>query len=316
MAQTTIDAFTGALMGVAVGDALGNPLEGMPADEIKRRYGHVNDYISAQDPKGTVTDDTELTMILAESLISQRGCDINDFGKRLAAWIEHAHRFGEATRDACLRLRQGISPAQSGSDSAGNGAAMRVAPIGLVYHRSDQRDKLLACVEATSHVTHIDPRAIAGAAAVAAGVAYCVTTGSVPGGSDFTPDAFLDYAADAADEFSREFAIKISGLKRLLDNDTGDVAERIGNGGFALESVPFALYCFARDPQFESAVIAAVNAGGDADTNAAIAGALCGAYAGLNGIPSSLAHGLSRPLVHYGQIVALGERLHDLHVSL
>ena len=301
----SLTQFQGCLLGTAVADALGNPVEGYPPDEIKYRYERLIDYVENRDPKGTYTDDTEMSILVAESLLANNGCDADDLGARFADWISWAHSFGKALLESCSRLRQGVPPTESGSKSAGNGAAMRAGPIGLFYHHPDQRKELLECARVSSRITHADPRSVAGAAAVAAGVAYCLHYAD-----NFDPKLFLDDIADAGNEFSPSMADKLRGVYKFRHSNVAETSRALGTGGFVMESVPFAIWCFLTNTgSFEEAVITAVNAGGDTDSNAAMTGAIAGALHGLDAIPKHWIDNLAHPTRGRDYLQELGEKL-------
>ncbi len=294
----------GCLLGVAVADALGNPVEGYPPEQIKKHYDRLTNYVENRDPKGTYTDDTEMTILVTESLLENNGCNVNDLGARFADWIDWAHSFGQALRESCSKLKAGVPPTESGSKSAGNGAAMRAGPIGLFFHAPDRRKALLECAKVSSRITHTDPRSVAGAATIAAGVAHCLHHAD-----NFDPKLFLDDIADAANEFSPSMADKLRGVYKFRHSNVAEASGALGTGGFVMESVPFAVWCFLTNPDsFEESVITAVNAGGDTDSNAAITGAIAGARHGLDAIPEHWINSLAHPTRGRDYLLNLGEK--------
>ena len=172
------DRFQGCLLGVAIGDALGRAGEGRSPDATVRHYGGpLRSYQRwsgwTSGPTGTITDDTQMTLCIAESIIATGGVEPADIGRRFVKWVDYGRGKGRACVEACLRLQAGISWHESGVDSAGNGAAMRTAPIGLLRAHDLPRLRLdagLACL-----ITHAHPTAIASAIAQSAGIAYCRT---------------------------------------------------------------------------------------------------------------------------------------------
>lgn len=119
----------------------------------------------ARRTKGTFTDDSELTLALAESLIERREMDPVDFGQRCGAWVEVGRGKGRATVEACDKLASGIPWEMAGTASTGNGAAMRAAPIGLA--RPLEVDLLYRDAALSAVVTHADPTAVLSAVAMA-----------------------------------------------------------------------------------------------------------------------------------------------------
>jgi ADP-ribosylglycohydrolase/predicted NAD-dependent protein-ADP-ribosyltransferase YbiA (DUF1768 family) len=292
------DKYRGALVGVGIGDALGRPAEGKGPGWLKADYGTITDFIPWNGwrggPEGTLTDDSELTIALAESLIERREMDPVDFGRRCAAWVHVGRGKGRATAAACLNLIDGVSWEHSGSKSAGNGAAMRAAPIALFHPVDVSRLRKDAAISAV--VTHADPTAALSAAAIAYVIAELVHTR--PGDLDI--DALLERMCASLEDMSDPELPERKpggGTVRLLDRmrEMGDRLDQSPdelfgytfNGAFVSESLPAALWCFLRSPDDPELVLTtAVNGGYDADTVAAMAGAMAGAYNGVSAWPA------------------------------
>jgi len=291
----------GCLLGGAIGDALGRPGEGRSPEVIAERYGELRDFHPwrgwTSGPVGTVTDDTQLTMEVARTYVDHGRLDPEALARRVADWLDVGRGKGHTCTAAAIRLKAGGPWFAAGVESAGNGAAMRAAPIGLARaadFAALRHEAMLATVP-----THADGMAIASAAAQAFAVAYLVRTRS--GGLD--PVAFLEAVADAlegipdpghaerrpgADPTRRlTLAERIRELPGILGLDAKDAMARTYNGAFVLESLPAALWFFAaraEDP--EEAIVHAANAGYDADTVAAMVGNLVGAYHGAAALPA------------------------------
>jgi len=292
------DKFRGALVGVGIGDALGRPAEGKGPGWIKADYGTITDYIPwggwRGGPKGTLTDDTELTVALAESLIERKEMDPVDFGRRCAAWLPVGRGKGRATVEACMNLVDGVGWEHAGTRSAGNGAAMRVAPIGLFSPLDIDRLRRDAAISAV--VTHADPTAVLSAAALAYMVADLLHVR--PG--ELNVDQFLDRVVACLEDLpdpalperkpdgqTVRLLDRIHEMGARLDQTPDELLSYTFNGAFVSESLPAAVWCFLRTPDDPEAVVTtAVNGGYDADTVAAMAGALAGAYNGLSAWPS------------------------------
>ncbi len=167
------DRLVGTLLGTALGDALGLPVEGMSSGTIQRRFGRV-DRFRLLGRTGFVSDDTEQTALLAQSLVRHPAdldrC-VEAFRKSLLGWFcRLPWGIGRATLRSCLRIALGIHP--SGVWSAGNGAAMRAAILGVFFH--DKPEARQAFGRAIAEVTHRDERAVEGAIYVAEMAAACV----------------------------------------------------------------------------------------------------------------------------------------------
>jgi ADP-ribosylglycohydrolase len=288
-----LDKFKGTLVGCAVGDALGAPVEGMSAEAISAEYGRVEDFLDERFGAGRVTDDTQMTVALAQSIIEIGRFDTEHAAFKFGRWIEfsdkgikEARGAGLASATASRRLYQGASPLESGVPSAGCGAAMRASPVALRY-ASDEIGLRRASIE-QALITHTDPQAVAGAAAVA----FAISVGIKDVGE-------LEVAGLARDTakwvtgIDADVASKIAGLTDYLDSSTEVCLAYTGNGGYVMETVPAALLSFLRSPyNFEETVVSAVNAGGDADSIGAIAGAISGAFNGLARIPARWREGV------------------------
>lgn len=275
------DRLRGCLLGTAVGDALGLAVEGMTRASIRRRFGSIERYHLLGD-RGFVSDDTEQTALVAQSLVrhpESPGRFERAFGRSLAGWfLRMPWGIGWATLRACLRLLVGIHPA--GVSSAGNGAAMRAAVLG-VYFRDDvlSRDRF---GRALAGVTHCDIRAVDGALFVAEVAAACArsTVGRLPP-SHFETSLTVVRSA----ELQRALLLAAELARGPVDPE--EAGRRLGLTGYVVHTVPFALFCLLRhaeDPR--RALSTAVEAGGDTDSIAAILGAWLGALHGEGGLPA------------------------------
>ena len=215
------------------------------------------------------------------------------------------------------RLLAGVhwEDAAAPDDLALNGAAMRIAPVGL-WH-CDRQDRLAADVTIASVVTHRHPLAVDAAIAMATAVAHAVTASRIETGH------LLATAARSVEARSPQFAQRIAGLGKLLHSEEADALAAIAQGdprqaGFGVPAmaeptVLAALYAFLRSPgDFAATVETSLRMGGDVDTIAAIAGALSGAHNGLDAIPPSLADGVKDG----AEILDLGNRLFSSAVRL
>jgi ADP-ribosyl-[dinitrogen reductase] hydrolase len=292
------DRFRGTMLGVAIGDALGRAGEGHPFEATAQYHGGpLRAYRPWRGwkagPVGTVTDDTQMTMCIAESIVHNGQLVPEDVADRFAEWLDYGRGKGRTCVEACERLRRVVHWTAAGVDSAGNGAAMRTAPIGL-FHRGDlkklRRDAALACV-----ITHTHQTAVASAIAQSAAVAYCLTQDA----TGFSPDRFIEFVVawiegvEEADVAERRpgaalttLAKRLAELPGLLgEPDTRAVYDYLYNGAFVLESLPTAMFAFLRNYQnFDETLFAAVDAGYDCDTSGSMAGALAGALLGQAGI--------------------------------
>ena len=290
-ALPTLDRFRGVLLGGALGDALGAPYEGAALDYKTERP------LRFPNGNGRVSDDTEQTLIVADCLLANGWLDPVDFSARLREWAVWGHGIGRGTASALKRHAAGIPWHQAGMASAGNGAAMRVAPIALL--RWD--DPALRGTEAALSAlpTHHDPMAAASAVIMAEAVARLVTTRK----ETFDPVEFVETLAGIAKVWGpervperRDPRILTSLSERLQDvlayleqDPYTAVATHFWSGAFVLESLPAALWAFLRQPGNPGAVLQeALLVGHDTDTVASLAGTLAGALNGAAALPAPL----------------------------
>ncbi|HEY2364811.1 MAG TPA: ADP-ribosylglycohydrolase family protein, partial [Polyangiaceae bacterium] len=264
------DRIRGVLYGTAMGDALGLPFEGMTGRSIERRYAKLDCY-RMLGSIGIVSDDTEQTALVAQSLARHprdRARFVRAFRFALLGWfLRLPWGIGWATLRACVKIALGFT--RSGVRSAGNGAAMRAAIVGAFF--SDAPEERRAWSDALAEVTHTDARATEAARFVAE-VAALAMTGNPR--ESLVKEA-LEIVHDEQLKRALERAIELA----LSDVDARTAATEIGTSGFVIHSVPLATFAFMRfghDPI--EAITAAIRAGGDTDTNAAIVGAWVGAH--------------------------------------
>ncbi len=283
MNETHHHAILGCLLGTAVGDALGLPAEGLSRRRIAARWGRLEDHRLVLG-RGLISDDTEHTLMVATALIEHRS-SVEAFQRgltwRFRWWFASLPAgVGLSTAKAILKLWMGMPPSRSGVRSAGNGAAMRSAIIGVVWQHDEAA--LRRFTEAAATLTHIDPRAVEAALMIARAAALAarrVETLQVV--------AILRELAQSAEMIERVEALTV-GLARG-DTVTG-FAERWGGGrgvsGFAPDSCAVALYAWLRHRgDFRETLVNAIACGGDTDSVAAMAGGLAGAETGEDGIP-------------------------------
>ncbi len=276
-----IEKFSGCLIGQAVGDALGFTSENLSRERIRRKYGRLTDYCVR--PTGAFyTDDTQLAIILAETLLESGEFDEKLFRQKLGRWYIVLPRLsGRSTKNAALKCLLGLS--RTGYDVPGSSGAMRIAPLGLFY--SEDHDILREAAIKSCRVTHTNKSAIAGALAVAFSVAYAVTTETI------NVEEYLDLISREARPFDDALATRLQLLPELLEASEDDaVADLLKNstitGSPIGDIVAAAVFAFIKYPDnFEKSVQFCVNAGWDTDTMAAINGAICGAMNGTDGIP-------------------------------
>jgi ADP-ribosylglycohydrolase len=298
---TARDRALGALTGLAVGDALGMPTQSMSRAAIAAAYGPVTGLLTAvaeqpiapSMPAGSITDDTEQAILLARLLIDGHGTvEPNVFAEALLGWEADMVRRGSAdllgpsTKLALSRLQDGVPAEEAGRTGTTNGAAMRVAPVGIATP-SGNLHTLVDAVAATARVTHNTSLGIAAAAAVAAAVSAGVDGASLPEALDAAERAAVVGGERGHWAPGGEIAARVHwarGWVRGMAHDAvaDAVARVIGTSVASQESVvaAFALAeAMGDDPP--AALRLAAGLGGDTDTVAAICGAMLGAVHGV-----------------------------------
>jgi len=281
------ERFAGLLLGTAVGDALGLPAENLSALRILHRW-RGKWRMRLLFGKGMVSDDTEHTLMVAQALLTNPA-DATIFQRRLAwkmRWwfIGLPAGVGLATAKACIKLWLGFPPDRCAVKSAGSGPATRSAILGAYF--ADDSQKRRDFVLASSRLTHRSWQAETAALAVAESVALTITT-------ECQPKLVSAIAALRQLSSESEWLKIVGGMEESLRNNISvkEFAGRIGLesavSGYALHVVPVALYAWLRHwGDFHTALVSAIECGGDTDTVGAIVGALAGATVGENGIPS------------------------------
>jgi len=298
MPDPMLDRSIGALLGLAVGDALGAPFEGLDRDSYPRVLDFAAGGMHGIEP-GAWTDDTAMAICLAESLLAERRIEEGDLLERFLRW----YRAGEnsaggkaigvspktrATLEAFERSRRIDAAAEV--ENAGNGAIMRLAPVAIYFRGNAAEAGRSAARQA--RVTHTAAAALAAAELLAALLVVALRTGD--------PEAVSRAAARAEHP---DLAVRLA--------HRGKTREWISSAPRAVDTLEAALWCLDRADNFEAVVVDAVNLGGDSDTIGAVAGQLAGAIFGASAIPERwLTTLLSRD-----RLAGLARRLHAQGMS-
>lgn len=293
------EAIEGALLGCAVGDALGLPMEGLSAKRIQKFHPGPDDltryhFIAG---RGMISDDTEHTIAVARSL-ARSGGEVERFAQELASelrrWVLAAPAgIGFATLRACLKLLFFVSPDKSGVYSAGNGPAMRAGIIGATYGHDENR--MAELVKASTVITHTDEAAYYGSLAVAV-AAHQSAVGEWEGEAYLERLKRILLETDEKSEKLLELAEKaiISGQSGEKTADfVQNLGFRKGVSGYINCTVPAALQAWQKHrTALIPALVELIECGGDTDTVAAIAGSIIGAGVGPEGIGQASLEGL------------------------
>jgi ADP-ribosyl-[dinitrogen reductase] hydrolase len=269
----------GSCVGLALGDALGAPFEFLRANNIPNPIPAFQRPWLDQPP-GSTTDDTAMARNLMRSLAERSGLDPTDLVERHLAWfrtdppdvgtnIARVLRRIEQAEDASA-VAEAVWRERGPEVSAGNGSVMYCAPLGLAY--ANRPGELAELAPALSGLTHFDERCKTAVLAITLAVAALVRGEEAEVAARSAADAVL--AREGGEEL--EFLVDAAGSKRQIDGP---------DQGFCLFTAGVAFQALVRGGGFEAEVRRVVSLGGDADTNAAVAGALLGARDGLGGLP-------------------------------
>ncbi len=303
-----LDKFSGTLLGVAIGDTLGKPFEGLLKEQIQSKVNNFQEFIKKNKKLfNTYTDDTQLTIHTARALIEGSGFDIDNFVKAYVNWLDDPPIGpGYGCLISIKKLKYGIPWREAASNSGGNGAAMRISPVGLFYINKPEDLKRVAYQ--SSIITHSHPAASASAIVIACAISYLVSKNPENGFSiDEFFDTIIDSIANSHEPIWNEF---ISILKKVRENlgtpiNSGlikfsqigvkspfFIEEYFGKAfvhPYAISTVACAIFIFInRLSSFEDCIYELASAGGDSDTVGAIGGSLAGAYFGRKNIPIDL----------------------------
>jgi len=297
-----------ALFGLAVGDALGVPVEFQNRDILKRNpVVDMREFGTHGQPAGTWSDDSSLAFCLAESLCDSY--DINDIANKFVLWREeklwtpHGRVFdiGIATNTAIHLISKGTKPLLAGGTSEydnGNGSLMRILPL-LFYAKDFNIEKRFQLVKEVSSITHAHIRSI---------IACFIY---LEYGIEILKDNDKWKAYKNMQETVNKFLMnnemcsqeEIDKFHSILENKVGnyDLAkldllkeEEISSSGYVLHSLEASFWCILNSNSYEETVLKAVNLGDDTDTTGAIAGGLAGLIYGFENIPENWKNQLAR----------------------
>ncbi len=325
------EKFRGSLLGAVIGDVAGAPVEAESPGYIAKTYRSVDEILATQSvPEftgpdwsvGRFTDDTQMTLCVADWLLAGESPSPEPLLARFANAYEPWRRYGSGT-ESILRLYpqhksqwRELATAAFPHGSHGNGSAMRVAPIGLAHFKNPATAASVAMQ--SSRPTHSHPLAYQGAVLQTIAVATATVL------SGFSHAGFLDplraslkYFSDLLQDTSK-FAVALDAIEQGLHRDAtcAEMSEILGTGVTSCEAVPMSLYCFLRHPHsFAQVIHEAIFIGGDTDTIASMAGAISGAFLGIQAIPPHWLRAFRENIYHAGEIQSLADRLFDKYAS-
>lgn len=282
--EMILDRAGGCLVGVAVGDALGGPVEGYSAKEVARRFERLTEMTGGGNKNlaaGETSDDTAHTSIVAESIAARRQLDPADLACRLVDWYRYdGFGIGRHTDSVLARIADGEDWEQASLEiqaahpgSAGNGSLMRCAPVALLRYAN--AEVLVEDSRLSSRVTHPHAECQWSCAFTNLVIARLL--------SGKMPQAAVEETVTFCSERS-DFPAPV--LERAEGAGSLSSEKILNPSGYVLDSLECALWALLHHHSFEETLVAAVNLGGDADTIGSVSGALAGAAYGIHEIPA------------------------------
>lgn len=287
----------GGILGLCIADSVGVPFEfrnreSLAQDPVTDMCG----YGTYNQPAGTWSDDTSMTLCLLDSL--SNGLDYMDIMRKFLSWLDEAkytpHNevfdVGRASREAITRFAKGVPPLNCGGVSEhdnGNGSLMRILPLMFYIHgrfgdEFFEKEEAITIIHNVSALTHAHKRS-----QIACGI-YLSIAEMLLGGTR------LQYAVDLgigrAWEYYSEnsmYAEELKHYERIRSSGFASLPEsQINSSGYVVDTLEAALWCLLNTDSYKACVLKAVNLGGDTDTTAAVAGGLAGMHYGYESIPA------------------------------
>ena len=301
------------LFGVAVGDALGVPVEFNTREEIKENP--VTDMIGFGTynlPAGTFSDDSSLTFCLAEALTNE--FDLNTIGRNFVKWYHNDYwtatgtvfDIGIGTQEAIDRISKGVQPDLAGGidvSSNGNGSLMRISPL-VFYLMDKQIDERFEITKQVSSITHGHIRSV-----IACFYYLEFARQLIEKKNKFEIYRNLQTLITTHLSSLSIDPIEVSLFDRLLKQNINELTEEnIVSGGYVIHTLEASLWCLLTTETYKDAVLKAINLGADTDTTGAVTGGLAGLLYGFDNIPSNWVNGIPRK----NDIENLAERLADI----
>jgi ADP-ribosylglycohydrolase len=296
MAEALSEKARGMMLGLAIGDALGSPVEFITLTQIKERFGPagITGYVRG---KGMFTDDTQMSIAVAEALIEEGKSGLDELmmvvTRKFVEWLDSPDNFrtpGINTKLACGRLKEGVSWRDSGDrKSKGCGSVMRTAPVGFFYRQDEAR--LRERAHAIGIATHANPTADAACLGTAYAAKLAVD-GTPPG--EWLPK-LRGFTKGLSEECDAALG-RVESALSMADEEAAVALIGNGHAGWTADEVlGIALYGVLRHPDdFSACVLRSINNSGDSDSIGCVAGALQGARLGAAAIPAGWVEGIER----------------------
>ncbi len=279
------DKFRGAILGCFLGDAFGAGFEGMSPDRAISRLSTLSEKY-----RRAYTDDTDMTLALTESIVESGRVEPEDIARKFSQFCDLSRGYGMGTIQAVLALRRGapwhqVSRIVFEKGSFGNGAAMRVSPVGLFFHHDFEALRKGAMDQA--NITHTHPLGQWGAVMQASSVGMALAQDPR---RSFKKKEMLIQLREILWPGPVEYQKALNEMETIFAQgkkiEAKEVVRRLGNGIEAHRSVPTASYiALTYSPDFQDAIRASISLGGDTDTIGGMVGAIVGAHVGERGLP-------------------------------
>lgn len=282
--MNTTKLYRNILLGTAVGDALGYPVQFTSREHLRLHP------VTTMETPAKWSDDTSLSLCLADSL--RQGYDPRDIADRFKSWLHEglwtpngrAFDIGRTTLRAIANFSQVAAPRLAGLDSErDNGSLMRISPL-VPYIRGMEQERQIEIIAEVSSLTHRHPRSILACVFLCQFELRCIE------GKDL-PTAFGDTQAFVRQLLERkEFAAERPHFARLVDlpfDEFKSLPEsQISSSGYVISTLEASLWCLFNHDNFKDTLLAVVNLGDDADTTGAVTGAMAGILYGVDAIPA------------------------------
>lgn len=302
------DRITGMYLGIAIGDALGTPVELWPQERIAAEHGLIRDYLPTNRHKfhgdlmaGVTTDDTQLTLSVSDALVEAGRFDMEAMARHhLKAYNESTCGWGRSTRDSLENLKNGRHwTAAAAGTGVGNGIVMKIGPLAAYYACRPESvyTKMLEAVRDFSVFTHKTSLAVSSGLAHVAALHFCMGRGAI----GFDRAEFVDFTSSAArlgeqflpETLTDKLADRLAGLSEAWLWSDAEIREKCGKGSpYVYNSQPFSYAHFLRSPMTIDGLYECVSNGGDTDSNGSIMASLLGAMHGPGIFPERLVKGL------------------------
>ena len=279
------------IFGVATGDAMGFPVQFFKREQAKtanvtKMLGHW----TGNYPAGTWSDDTSLTLALADSLCETEGIDYDDIMRRFLLWLEggsytpkgKTFDIGQTCFNAIERFKKGVPPLECGGQKereCGNGSLMRISPLVFYIQKkfgkgAFENPKVFELIHNVSRLTHAHPIALLGCDIFVA-MLFSIL-------NETEKEKALLYTCEKVSSFvnqNPEYKDAFSKYDRLLAPDFCTLPEeKIPSTGYVVDTLEAAVWCFLTTNSYRECILKVVNLGGDTDSIGAVAGAMAGLY--------------------------------------